>query len=103
MWKLVLNAGHGGIIGMFTSEELAEAAMLEEMMEQLAAERHAREVEEELLAEREYRDVREFTDAELLDGMLSSYEVEYEVEYEQVERERLAWNAAAIRLTTHPY
>ena len=63
---------------MFTSKELAEAAMLMEMMEQLSEERACREIEEELLAERNYRDVREISDKALLDGMRDWYAVEYE-------------------------
>lgn len=78
MWKLFLRAGHGRIIGMFTSKELAEAAMLMEMMEQLSEERACREIEEDAAAEREYRDVREISDEELLDGLRDWYAVEYE-------------------------
>ena len=78
MWKLFLRAGHGGIIGMFTSKELAEEAMLMEMMAQLSEDRACREIEEELLAERNYRDVREISDEELLDGLRDWYSVEYE-------------------------
>lgn len=78
MWKLFLSAGHGRIIGMFTSEELAEAAMLMEMMAQLSEDRACREIEEDAAAEREYRDVREISDEELLDGLRDWYSVEYE-------------------------
>jgi hypothetical protein len=78
MWKLFLRAGHGRIIGMFTSEELAEEAMLMEMMAQLSEDRACREIEEDAAAEREYREVREISDEELLDGLRDWYSVEYE-------------------------
>jgi len=78
MWKLFLTAGHGRIIGMFTTEELAEAAKLMEMTSQLSEDRACREIEEAAAAEREYREVREISDEELLDGLRDWYSVEYE-------------------------
>jgi hypothetical protein len=63
---------------MFTSEELAEEAMLMEMMAQLSEDRACREIEEDAAAEREYREVREISDEELLDGLRDWYAVEYE-------------------------
>lgn len=72
-------------------------------------------IREEQDAEASYRQPREITHAEIVAEIRQSLFIN-EIEIadpepeqadeelaEQVERERLAWNAAAIRLTTHPY